>query len=284
MRGHIHSAPFVEPGLYLAATPIGNLGDITIRVLEHLAGCDVIACEDTRVTAKLLRHYGIRKKTVSYNEHNAGMSGSRLIEDIIDGKSVVLVSDAGTPVISDPGFRLVAEARKNEIPVIPLPGASAPLAALIASGIDSDTWTFAGFLPSRQGSRLTRLEEAARLNSTLIFFESPNRLVKSLADMVTVFGPERHACVARELTKVHEEFNTASLQNLLSEFQNRTVKGEVVIVVAPPQQDNPVDADVLLTDLLETMSVSKAAAEAAQLTGLSKRDMYQRALLLRGNS
>lgn len=252
-----------------------------MRVLETLAGCDVIACEDTRVTGKLLRHYGIGKKTIAYNEHNANVSGPKLIVEIKAGKSVVLVSDAGTPIVSDPGFRLVAEARKENLPVFPLPGASAPLAALAASQLPAETWTFDGFLPSKQGARIARLETLANLPSTLIFFESPNRLTKTLTDMVQVFGKSRNACVARELTKLHEEFRTAPLSELEESYRDQTVKGEVVILVAPPEVQDITDTESLLRELLQTMSVSKAAAEAAQLTGGSKRDLYQKALALK---
>lgn len=241
----------------------------------------MIACEDTRVTAKLLRHYGIRKKTVSYNEHNAETSGPKLIEDVKSGKSVVLVSDAGTPIISDPGFRLVVEARAENISVTPLPGASAPLAALVASGLNSDSWTFAGFLPHKQGARVSRLEGFANDKSTMIFFESPNRIGKTLADMIEVFGSDRRGSIARELTKLHEEVTTASLQELSEHYENRTVKGEIVILVEPSSEEETIDVETILKELMQSMPVSKAAAEAAQLTGQSKRELYQKALSLK---
>ncbi|MGI9352780.1 MAG: 16S rRNA (cytidine(1402)-2'-O)-methyltransferase [Rhizobiaceae bacterium] len=271
----------MEPGLYVAATPIGNLRDITIRVLDALAGCDLIACEDTRVTAKLLRHYGIRKKTVSYTDHNANVSGPKLIEGVKEGKSVVLVSDAGTPLVSDPGLRLVAEAREHGIPVIPLPGASATLTALVASGLTSETWIFAGFLPSKQGARIARLRSLATNSSTVIFFESPNRLEKALADMVMVFGGDRIACVARELTKLHEDIRSASLSELADEYAGRSIKGEIVILIEPADDATSLDTEALLIELLQSLSVSQAAAEAAQLTGGSKRELYQQALALK---
>ncbi len=269
------------PGLYLAATPIGNLGDITIRVLETLAGCDVIACEDTRVTGKLLRHYGIVNKTISYHEHNAETAGPQLIEAVKQGKSVVLVSDAGTPIVSDPGFRLVALARTANVPVIPLPGSSAPLAALVASGLASETWTFAGFLPSKQGARIARLSEFTGQSATVIFFESPNRLIKTLQDMVEVFGPDRHVCVARELTKLHEEITTLPLSEMIASYEDRSVKGEIVLLVAPDETPQAVDATALVAELLQTMSTNKAASEAAAITGKSKRELYQLALSLK---
>lgn len=283
IKNHRFDALTVEPGLYIAATPIGNLGDITIRTLEILAGCDLIACEDTRVTSKLLRHFGIDKKTISYHEHNANVVGARIINDLLAEKSVVLVSDAGTPLVSDPGFRLVETARENNIPIFPLPGATAPVTALVASGLNAETFTFAGFLPTKQGARQKRLEELSDLPSTLIFFESPNRLAKSLYDMTIVLGNERKASVARELTKLHEEVLTQTLGELYESYEDKNPKGEIVILVEQQASKVIHDVDALLSELLQTMSVSKAAGEAAELTGGSKRDLYQRALVLKDN-
>lgn len=274
-------ARHIEPGLYIAATPIGNLGDVTIRVLETLAGCDLIACEDTRVTGKLLRHYGINTKTISYHEHNANSAGPRIIEDLKAGKSVVQVSDAGTPLVSDPGFRLIDLAHEAGISVWPLPGATAPVTALVASGLPAEVWTFAGFLPTKQGARKAKLEPLSAIPSTLIFFESPNRVDKALSDMVEIFGVDRGACVARELTKLHEEVVRGTLSELAGIFAEKTTKGEIVILVAPPAQKEIQDTEKLLLELIQTMSVSKAAAEAANLTGISKRDLYQQALTLK---
>ncbi len=274
-------ARHIEPGLYIAATPIGNLGDITIRALETLAGCDLIACEDTRVTGKLLRHYGINTKTISYHEHNADSAGPRIIEDLKAGKSVIQVSDAGTPLVSDPGFRLIDLAYEAGISVWPLPGATAPVTALVASGLPSEIWTFAGFLPTKQGARIAKLDNLSAMPSTLIFFESPNRVDKSLRDMVDVFGTDRQACVARELTKLHEEVLKGSLGELADIFSEKNTKGEIVILIAPPAQQEIKDTEALLLELMQTMSVSKAAAEAAALTGSSKRDLYHQALTLK---
>lgn len=281
IKGQVFTPGHVEPGLYLAATPIGNLGDITIRVLETLAGCDLIACEDTRVTGKLLRHYGIKNKTIAYHEHNADAAGPGLINDVKSGKSVVLVSDAGTPIVSDPGFRLVKLAHANALSVIPLPGSSAPLTALVASGMVSETWTFAGFLPSKQGARLTRLSEFSRHPATAIFFESPNRLLKTLHDMQSVFGPDRTVCVARELTKLHEEIVTLPISEMIDHYGARSIKGEIVMLVAPDATEEVMDASALLSELLQTMSTNKAASEAATITGKSKRELYQLALSLK---
>lgn len=283
IKGTVLTALKPEPALYLAATPIGNLGDVTLRVLETLAGADLIACEDTRVTGKLLRHFGIQNKTVAYHEHNADAVGPELIKEVRAGKAVVVVSDAGTPLVSDPGFRLVSTAQAEGVRVVPLPGASAPLAGLIASGLPNESWTFCGFLPSKQGARVSTLQTWSNAGSTLIFFESPNRLTKTLDDMISVFGGDRRGCVAREMTKLHEEIATDSLQALSLHFASKQVKGEIVILIAPETQENTIDPESLLRELLETMPVSKAAAEAAILTGQSKRDLYQLALSLKDN-
>ena len=252
-----------------------------MRVLEALAGADLIACEDTRVTGKLLRHFNIATKTISYHEHNAQKAGERIVEDLKAGKIVVQVSDAGTPLVSDPGLRLVDLAHAAGIPVWPLPGATAPIAALVASGLPNDVWTFGGFLPSKQGARIARLEKLSALPSTLIFFESPNRLVKTLKDMSVVYEQTRQVCVARELTKLHEETVRGPLEEVYMQFEDKTVKGEIVIVIAPPQESDVTDTEALLLELMQNMSVSKAAAEAAVLTGNSKRDLYQQALALK---
>ena len=275
------TAPKLEPGLYLAATPIGNLKDITLRVLEAMSGCDVLACEDTRVTSKLLRNYAIHAKTISYNEHNAEKIGPELIEMIQRGLSVVLASDAGTPLISDPGFRLVEAARSADITVVPLPGASAPLTALVASGLTTGAWTFGGFLPHKQGQRMTTLKTYQPNTQTLIFFENPNRLLATLRDMISVFGEDCVACVARELTKLHEDIQTATLAELERAYSNRTIKGEIVILISGVNEDASIDSKPLLVELLKTHSVSRAAAEAAELTGQTKRDLYQLALKLK---
>ena len=283
IKNNVFTAKKSEPGLYIAATPIGNLGDITLRALETLAGCDLIACEDTRVTGKLLRHFGISTKTVPYHEHNADKMGPKLISELDAGKSITLVSDAGTPLISDPGYRLVLAAREQGLPITPLPGASAPLAALVASGFETSAFTFVGFLPSKQGARITALEAYDTVKNTLIFFESPNRLAKTLGDMTTAFGTNRRAVVARELTKLHEEFISGTLEELFLRFESELTKGEIVIILEPIKGDGEINVDQLLGELLERMSVSKAAAEAVELTGLSKRDLYQRALTLKEN-
>ena len=279
------SARRLEPALYLVATPIGNLGDITIRALETLAAADVLACEDTRVTRVLLERYGIRRRTTAYHEHNAAEAGPKLVEAVLSGRSVALVSDAGTPLVSDPGFRLVGEVVEAGGRVVPIPGASALLAALTASGLPSDTFLFAGFLPVKAGQRKTRLEELRAVPATLVFYESPRRLADCLAVMAEVLG-EREAAIGRELTKTFEEMRRGTLAALAQAYAGEdTPKGEVVICVAPPREaaSTVEDVDALLLSLAGEMGASKAAGEAAKMTGARKADLYRRLMELRGD-
>jgi len=274
----------LEAGLYLVATPIGNLGDITLRALETLAGADVLACEDTRVTRVLLDRFGIVNRPFSYHEHNAAQAGPKLLAALEEGKSVALVSDAGTPLISDPGYRLGQMAIEAGHRVVPIPGASAPLAALVGSGLPSDAFLFAGFLPVKDKGKRDRLAELSRVPATLIFFESPHRIGASLIAAADVLGPGRRASVCRELTKTFEEFRRGTLEELAAYYDDRAVKGEIVLLVAPPDIDDvpgAMEVDVLLKELAVTMPTSKAAAEGARLTGLSKKDLYQRLLALK---
>lgn len=274
----------LEPALYLVATPIGNLGDITLRALETLAGADVLACEDTRVTRVLLDRYGIRQKPYAYHEHNAAEAGPRLIEALEAGRSVALVSDAGTPLVSDPGFRLVGTAVERGIRVVPIPGASAVLAALTASGLPSDAFFFAGFLPVKDGQKRTRLAEVRAVPGTLVFFESPRRLADTLVAMADVLGGERPAAVGRELTKTFEELRRGTLAELAAHYAGAdTPRGEIVICVGPAEarQDTPDDIDRLLLSLAAEMPASKAAAEAARMTGGHKPELYRRLLELK---
>jgi 16S rRNA (cytidine1402-2'-O)-methyltransferase len=275
----------LAPALYLVATPIGNLADVTLRALETLAAADVLACEDTRVTRVLLDRYGIRQRPVPYHEHNADEAGPRLVAALAEGRSVALVSDAGTPLVSDPGYRLVGRALAAGIKVVPIPGASAVLAALTASGLPSDAFLFAGFLPTKAGARRSRLEELRSAPATLIFFESPHRLAETLGAMAETFGGARPAVVARELTKAFEEIRRDSLDTLSGHYSAAAApKGEIVICVAPAQQEaaEPADIDRLLLSLAGEMPASKAAAEAARMTGLGKPELYRRLLDLKG--
>jgi 16S rRNA (cytidine1402-2'-O)-methyltransferase len=283
ISGHELAAPKLDPALYLVATPIGNLSDITIRVLETLAAADVLACEDTRVTRILLDRYGISRRATAYHEHNAATAGPKLLAALEEGKSVALASDAGTPLVSDPGYRLVRAALERGVRVVPLPGPSALLAALQISGLPTDQFCFAGFLPVKSGQRRRRLSELASVGATLIFFESPRRLSATLADMTAIFGGQRSAAVCRELTKTFEESRRASLGELAAHYAEAgSPKGEVVIVVGPPENADaeldPKEIDDLLLDLVRQMPASRAAAEAARRTGLAKSDLYRRLL------
>ncbi|WP_159586981.1 16S rRNA (cytidine(1402)-2'-O)-methyltransferase [Chelativorans xinjiangense] len=278
------AAPPLQPALYLVATPIGNLSDITLRALETLAGADMLACEDTRVTRVLLQRYGIRRRMTAYHEHNEAEAAPRLIAAIEEGKSVALASDAGTPLVSDPGFRLVQAAQEKGLRVVPVPGPSAVLAALTASGLPTDSFLFAGFLPAKTRQRENRLEALAAAPATLVFFESPRRLAASLGAMEGVLG-KRQAAVARELTKAFEEVRRGTLDALAAHYAEAGApKGEVVVCVAPPGEAGPADAeetDRLLLALAAEMPAAKAAGEAARMTGGRKSELYQRLLELK---
>jgi 16S rRNA (cytidine1402-2'-O)-methyltransferase len=277
----------LEPALYPVATPIGNLGDITLRALETLAAADIVAAEDTRVTRVLLDRYGIRKRPTAYHEHNEEEAGPRLIAALKEGRSVALVSDAGTPLVSDPGYRLVAAALEEGLRVVPIPGASAVLTALTLSGLPSDSFLFAGFLPVKDGQRRHRLEALQHAPATLIFFESPRRLAASLAAMADMLGAKRPAAVTRELTKAFEERRAGTLEELAAHYADvGAPKGEVVVCVGPPLPATAegVDLDRLLLSLAAEMPASKAAAEAARMTGEAKPALYRRLIELKEKS
>ncbi len=277
----------LEPALYIVATPIGNLADITLRALETLAASDLVACEDTRTSRVLLDRYGISTKTVSYHVHNEASSGERLLDDIASGKSVALISDAGTPLISDPGERIAALAKERSIRVVPIPGASAVLAALSSAGIATERFFFDGFLPAKQGQRRSRLATLAALDATLVFYEAPHRLTETLEDMKSVFGDARIGAVCRELTKSFEEITRADFRTLLERYSSDVrTRGEIVIVVAPPadQAVGTADIDTLLRSLIAEMPASKAAAEASRLTGEPKGDLYKRILAMKSGT
>lgn len=273
------------PGsLVLIATPIGNLGDITARALEGLKTADLIACEDSRVTAKLLQHAGIEKPLLPYHDHNAEAMRPKLLARIAAGARVALVSDAGTPLISDPGYKLVQAAVAAGLAVTMLPGPSAPVMALALSGLPSDRFLFGGFLPAKSKARREAIAEAARAPVTLIFFETAPRLLDSLKDLQAVLG-DRPAAVARELTKLFEEVRRDTLPALIAHYEQAgPPKGEIVIVVGPPPEEraSEQDVDTLLRRALESMSVKDAAATVAAATGAPKRTVYARALELQG--
>ena len=270
------------PGLYLVATPIGNLGDVTLRALELLAGADVIACEDTRVTRKLTERYGITTPLTPYHEHNAAEARPKLLARLVDGQAVALVSDAGTPLISDPGYKLVRAACEAGHAVTALPGASAVLTALSVAGLPTDHFFFEGFLPPRQGARQKRIAALANVPATLVLFESGPRIAAALADLAATLGT-RAAAICRELTKLHEEVKRSDLVTLAQEYSTGAeTRGEFVIVVAPsPDGDETADnIDDLLRQALTRVSVKDAVGEVALATGRSRREVYQRALVL----
>ncbi|WP_306117255.1 MULTISPECIES: 16S rRNA (cytidine(1402)-2'-O)-methyltransferase [unclassified Roseitalea] len=283
--GHRIEAPPLEPALYLVATPIGNLRDITIRALETLAACDVLACEDTRITRRLLDRYAIAHKPVAYHEHNARQAGPRLLAALDAGRSVALVADAGTPLISDPGYRLVAEARAAGHRIVPIPGASAVLAALTASGLPTDDFRFIGFLPARDKARRDLLAQLAQARTTLVAFDSPHRLAASLNAIAEVMGAERQVCVARELTKRFETVSCGLSGELKEQFGSETVKGEIVLLIAPTGEaaapPSEAEIEALLAGLVETMPAARAAREAASRTGLPRADLYKRLIALK---
>lgn len=286
LGAHEIAARPLAPGLYLVATPIGNLGDITIRALETLAGADIIACEDTRVSRVLLDRYGITTRPHAYHEHNAERAGPKLISALEAGQSVALISDAGTPLVSDPGYRLAQSAIEADLPVIPVPGASAPMAALVASGLPNDRFLFAGFLPTRDKARRDRLATFAAIDATMMFFESPNRIAATLASAAEVLGPERQAAVCRELTKAYEEVRRGTLGELAGQYKGENVRGEIVLVIGPGSVSAPSqeDVDALLAKLVAGLPAGKAATEAARLTGLPRKDLYSRLLNMKDNS
>ena len=270
----------LAPGLYLISTPIGNLGDITIRGLETLAGADIIACEDTRVSRTLLDRYGISTRLHAYHEHNAERIGPKLMEALEAGKSVALISDAGTPLVSDPGYRISQSAIEAGLAVVPIPGASAPMAALVASGLPSDTFLFAGFLPSKDKARRDRYAGLAATEATLMFFESPNRVAASLKSAAEVLGPDRPAAVCRELTKAYEEFRRGTLGELAAYYEGENVRGEIVLVIGHGSTPPPSE-EALLSKLSSDLPAGKAATEAARLTGKPRKDLYARLLAMK---
>lgn len=271
----------LPPGLYIVATPIGNLGDITLRAADILARCDAIACEDTRVTAKLLRHLDLHKPLWRYDDHSSEDDRRRLIDAMRD-KAVALVSDAGTPLISDPGYRLVRAAREEGLAVTSLPGPSAAIVALTLSGLPNDRFLFAGFLPVKDKARGDTLAELARVPATLVFYESAQRLVKTL-EAIAAALPGRDVAVARELTKLHEECRTGSPQDLAARYTAHPPKGEIVLMVGPPgeAESGETDVDALLIAAMVHDKPSQAAAQVAKATGRDRKALYARAMELK---
>jgi 16S rRNA (cytidine1402-2'-O)-methyltransferase len=263
-----------RPALYLVGTPIGNLEDITLRALRVLKEVDVIACEDTRQTQKLLNHYGITTRTVSYHEHNEMTRAAELVKDLQEGTSVALVTDAGMPGISDPGFRLISLAIRHHIPVVPIPGASAFLAALVASGLPTDSFRFSGFLPAKRGERRAALESVRSSPRTQVFYETPHRIVEALADVLEVLGKDRHVVIAREVTKLHEEFLRARAAEVLETLKSRdAVKGEITLLIGKAEETEPhaaAESKISVRRRVEQIMAEEKLDEKAALKRVAK--------------
>ena len=274
----------MAPGLYLVATPIGNLEDITLRAVRVLKESDVIACEDTRQTQKLLNHYGITTRTTSYHEHNELTRASELILELEQGARIALVTDAGMPGISDPGFRLVSLAIRHHVPVVPIPGASAFLAALVASGLPADSFRFSGFLPPKRGQRKEALENIRNSPRTQVFYEAPHRLKEALEDIVEVLGARRYIVVAREVTKLHEEFLRGRAGEILEQLNSRgEVKGEITLLIGKAEEGDRESSsprlsvrqrvDQLMSE--EKLDEKAALKRVAKERGVSKSEAYR---------
>ena len=272
------------PTLYLVATPIGNLEDITLRALRVLKGVDLIACEDTRQTQKLLNHYGIATRTISYHEHNEMTKAAELVVDLEGGARIALVTDAGMPGISDPGFRLIALAIRHHVPVVPVPGASAFLAALVASGLPTDSFRFSGFLPSKRGERRSLFESIAASPRTQVFYEAPHRVLEALEDVVEALGAERHVVIAREVTKLHEEFLRGRAYEVLATLKQRgEIKGEITLLIAKAEEPNRKDTASRVSVrqrvgqimAQENVDEKTALKKVAKEMGVSKSEAYR---------
>ena len=274
----------ITPGLYLVATPIGNLEDITLRAVRVMKEADVIACEDTRQTQKLLNHYGITTRTTSYHEHNEMMRAPELVLELEQGARIALVTDAGMPGISDPGFRLIALAIRHHVPVVPIPGASAFLAALVASGLPTDSFRFSGFLPAKRGQRRAFLEGIRDSPRTQVLYEAPHRVKEALQDIVEVLGAERHVVVAREVTKLHEEFLRGRASEILQTLTARgEIKGEITLLIGKPEEtaQKAAPAPVSVRQRVEQIMAEEKLDEKAALKkvakemGVSKSEAYR---------
>jgi len=278
---HRYEAEPLAPGLYVVGTPIGNLGDITVRALSTLAAAETVLCEDTRTSGKLMERFAIRTKLSPYHEHNAQKARPHILERLQQGATIALISDAGMPLVSDPGYRLVKEAVELGIPVTACPGPSAVLTGLALSGLPTDRFLFAGFVPQKQGERRRLFEEFAKLKATLIFFESPHRIIETLHDLATAL-PGRAVAVTRELTKLHEEVLRGQAQEIAAQLAARAaVKGEITLLVGPPTEGEPAsdaDIDTAINHALSTMPASKAASEVAKRFNANRADIYQRIL------
>lgn len=267
----------------MVATPIGNLGDITLRALLTLAGADIIACEDTRNSGKLLHLFGIKKPTLSYHDHNADQKRPEILKRLEQGEAVALISDAGMPAIADPGFKLVRACHEAGFPVTVIPGANAAVTALALSGLPTDQFIFGGFLPPKSAARKKAIAAYKAFPATLVFYESAARLAASLADCADVLGEARPIAVVRELTKIHEEVQRGTLSAMAAFYRAHAVKGEIVILIGKEASrgTEEIDLEALLSERLKILSVRDAAAEVAEMTGFPKKDVYLRALALK---
>lgn len=278
-----HSSSQLSPGrLYVVGTPIGNMEDITLRALNTLKACDLIACEDTRRTQKLLNHYDIKTRTVSYHEHNEMTRAPELVLEMEQGSAISLVSDAGTPVLSDPGFRLVHLAIRHKIQVIPVPGPSALVAALTAAGLPMNEFIFAGFLPAKRSARLKALKEVAEFEKTIVFYESPHRAVESLRDIHEILG-DREAVIAREVTKIHEEFIRGLVSEICGALKKGTIKGELTIILGPSFGRNKgrarassIRSEIAKLKTSEGIDERDALKAIARARGISRSEAYRR--------
>jgi 16S rRNA (cytidine1402-2'-O)-methyltransferase len=278
---HRFDAEPLAPGLHVVATPIGNLGDITLRALSTLAAADTVLCEDTRTSGKLMERFAIKARLAPYHEHNAQKVRPAILEKLKQGSAIALISDAGMPLVSDPGYRLVKEAAELGIPVTACPGPSAVLTGLALSGLPTDRFLFAGFVPQKQGERKRLFAEFAAVKATLIFFESPHRIVETLQDIAEAL-PGRSLAVTRELTKLHEEVLRGSAEEIANTLGERTaVKGEITLLIGPPSAEIEVsdeDVEAAITEALASLPASKAASDIAKRFNLNRSDIYQRIL------
>ncbi len=286
-----HNRETSQGCLYVVGTPIGNLEDITLRALRVLREADQIACEDTRHTRKLLDHYEIQKPLISYHEHNEMTRSAELLVSLEQGAKIALVTDAGTPLVSDPGYRLVALCQRHHIPVVPIPGPSAVLAALSASGIPAEEFVFVGFLPSRKGERRRALEHLRLEERTIILYEAPHRVAESLGDALEILG-DRPACIAREITKLHEQFQRGALSQLLTQVREKPPRGEITLVLGPPESPQAAtlhDTTVSLTERVDELirqaklDRREALKLAARERGLSRHAAYEQMVAARQN-
>jgi 16S rRNA (cytidine1402-2'-O)-methyltransferase len=286
LQGHVFNAQSLVPGLYVVATPIGNLGDITFRALSTLAACDMILAEDTRVIRRLLDHYGIQTQVRRFDAHASAAQIEAITTALVSGGSYALVSDAGTPLISDPGSSLVTAVVSAGVKVIPVPGASAMLAALVAGGLASDRFFFEGFLPPKSGDRKRRLRLLASVPGAIVLYEAPHRVLETLKDCEAVLG-DRQAVAARELTKLYETVVRGPLSAIAQHFETENPRGEFVLIISQPSEGEALgetDIDSKLAELIQSMSVKDAAAVVAGEMGLPKREVYARALRLSGKA